>query len=147
MATIQKFEDLEVWKQARALAQSVFQKSMENAFAKDFALKDQINRSAGSIMDNIAEGFERDGKSEFILFLSYAKASAGETRSQLYRAKDRGYLNETEFNELVERCIVVGKMLGGFIAYLKKADVKGTKFKVDDPNEDYLKIIKDEFEI
>jgi four helix bundle protein len=88
MATIRRFEDLNVWQKARDLSKVIYLKSIKGSFSKDFALKDQINAASGSVMDNIAEGFERDGRLEFIQFLSYSKGSAGEVRSQLYRAYD-----------------------------------------------------------
>jgi four helix bundle protein len=99
MATIKKFQDLEVWQLARALNQAIFDLICGDAFVKDYALKDQINRSSGSIMDNIAEGFERGGNREFIQFLSIAKGSAAEVRSQLYRAMDRKYLEASQFEK------------------------------------------------
>ncbi|MEP7251300.1 MAG: four helix bundle protein [Ginsengibacter sp.] len=83
MATIQKFEDLKVWQKARLICNEVFLLTTEGAFSKDFGLKDQINRSSGSIMDNIAEGFGRKGNLEFINFLTYANGSACECKSQL----------------------------------------------------------------
>jgi four helix bundle protein len=135
MATIKQFEDLEVWKQSSQLAQAVFDASQRDLFSRDFALKDQINRSSGSIMDNIAEGFERDGRQEFIQFLSYAKASAGEVRSQLYRAYDRKYLSQDQFDELTSKAKEISKAVTGFIAYLKKSEFRGTKYKVNEPAE------------
>ena len=83
MATAKTFEDLDVWQRARSFSRKVFQLMKDGSFAKDFSLKDQVNTSTGSIMDNIAEGFERGGNREFINFLSYSKGSAGESRSQL----------------------------------------------------------------
>jgi four helix bundle protein len=94
MATIQKFEDLEVWQKARVFAKQIFELSNSGIFAKDYELKDQIKRSSGSIMDNVAEGFERGGKAEFINFLTIAKGSCAETRSQLYRGFDRNYFRK-----------------------------------------------------
>src|ERR1035437_8165273 len=97
MSTIKTFEDLEIWKLARLLCQGVFEVTRHDPFSKDFGLKNQINNSSGSVMDNIAEGFEREGTKEFIQFLSIAKASCGECRSQLYRTLDRSYITTTEF--------------------------------------------------
>ena len=132
MATIKRFEDLEVWQKAREFCIEVNTIITREPFAKDFGLRDQLNRSSGSVMDNIAEGFEREGRLEFIQFLSYAKSSAGEVRSQLSRAKDRGYINETEFVHLHEKILQLGKMLGGFMNYLKKCEIKGLKYKISE---------------
>src|SRR5687768_16747731 len=107
MATIKTFEDLDVWKRARVFAQDIYSHSSEGDFSRDFSLRNQINGSTGSIMDNIAEGFERGGTKEFILFLSYAKGSAGEARSQLYRAYDRKHVDESSFNQLKEQVIEI----------------------------------------
>lgn len=128
MATIKTFEDLEVWQKARVLANEIWNRTLNNSFSKDFSLRDQINRSSGSIMDNIAEGFERGGNKEFIQFLSYSKGSCGEVRSQLYRAKDRNHINEAEFNTLVVQATEVGKQIGGFMNYLSQSEIKGTKY-------------------
>lgn len=128
MATIRTFEDLEVWKRARRFSHKIYELTLEGSFTKDYSLKDQINKSSGSIMDNIGEGFDRGGNKEFILFLSYAKGSAGESRSQLYRALDRKHINEITFNELKQEAIEIGKMIGGFMQYLQHTDLKGSKF-------------------
>src|SRR5215213_5299192 len=98
MATIEKFEDLEAWKMARDVTNVVFGFCQKEPFARDFGLKDQICRASVSMMSNIAEGFERDGSREFVNFLSIAKGSAGEVRSQLYVALDRKYITEGEFD-------------------------------------------------
>lgn len=129
MATIRKFEDLEVWQKSRLLCQKVFELMQKETFSKDYELKNQISRSSGSTMDNIAEGFERGGNKEFIQFLGYSKGSVGEVRSQLYRALDRKHINETEFKETYAIADEVGKMISGFIKYLLKTDIKGHKFK------------------
>ena len=128
MATIQKFEDLEVWQKARFFAKSIFQLSNNGLLGKDHTL-DQINRSSGSIMDNIAEGFERGGKAEFINFLTIAKGSCAETRPQLYRGFGRNYYSEQYLNIHLEFAEEIGKMPGGLINYLNKSEVKGRKFK------------------
>lgn len=130
MATFSKFEDLEVWQKARDFNLKLFPivKKLREEL-KDFSLSDQINRSAGSCMDNIAEGFEREGSKEFVQFLATAKASIGETRSQLYRAYDRNYINENEFESLKSDGEILSKNLAGFIKYLKSSDIKGNKFR------------------
>lgn len=130
MSTIAKFEDLEIWQKAKKLANEIFQSySHSELFSKDYQLKDQINRSSGSIMDNIAEGFERNGRNEIIQFLSIAKGSVGEVKSQLHRAFDRNYITKERFDTLYNEADELGKKIGGFINYLNKSDFKGTKFK------------------
>lgn len=129
MATIQRFEDLEVWKNARELSLQIYSVTKDELFSKDYDLKSQIRRSSGSIMDNIAEGFERGGKGEFIQFLGVAKGSAGEVRSQLYRAFDQKYISQEIFNNLYELVNNIGKMLNGLIVYLNKSGIKGEKYK------------------
>lgn len=98
MATITKFEDLEVWKPAREQAKEIYKLTQTGSSVKDFELKGQINASAGSVMDNIAEGFERFTNKEFGQFLIISKGSNGEVRSQLYRAFDRQYISESIWN-------------------------------------------------
>jgi four helix bundle protein len=129
MATLNNFEELEIWKSARLFAQKVFELSSNGSFAEDFALRDQINRSSGSTMDNIAEGFERNGKNEFVNFLSIAKGSIAESRSQLYRALDRKYLEKDQFEQLQEESEKITHGIGALIQYLKKSNLRGIKFK------------------
>ena len=131
MATIQRFEDLEVWKNAREICKYISQLTQKEQFSKDFSLKDQIKRSSGSAMDNIAEGFERDGNKEFINFLTISKGSVGEVRSQSYRALDYGYINQEEFDFLINETVSLSERLGKFISYLRNSDFKGVKFKKD----------------
>jgi four helix bundle protein len=131
MATIQRFEDLEVWKLARELALDIYKTTLKGTFANDNDLKWQIRKSSGSVMDNIAEVFERDGNKEFIQFLSISKGSVGEARSQLYRALDRKHLTQEEFDELFKKVIHLSKKISTFINYLKSNELKGLKFKRD----------------
>ena len=136
MATFKTFEDIEAWQKSRILADKIYRLSREGDFSRDFKLRDQINGAAGSIMDNIAEGFEREGTREFVQFLSIAKGSAGEVRSQLYRVLDHGYISQESFNELQEEVITISKQISGLMNYLKRSELKGTKF-IHEPEEPY----------
>ena len=128
MATIKSFEDIEAWQKARSLSKEIFDLTNVGTFSKDFGLRDQINRASGSIMDNIAEGFERSGTKEFIQFLAIAKGSAGEVLSQLYRALDRNHLTNEQYNILAENTKQISKMINGFMIYLRDSNLKGMKF-------------------
>jgi four helix bundle protein len=128
MATIKKIEDLEIWQDARKLSKEIILISRNTELNRDFRLKAQIKDSSGSVMDNIAEGFERNGNAEFRQFLSIAKGSAGETRSQLYRVFDNEYINEVQLNHLVFEYEKLSVKIHNFITYLNKNDFKGTKF-------------------
>ena len=129
MATIQSFEDLKVWQKARLLCTEVFSITSISNLSKDFGLKDQINRSSGSIMDNIAEGFGRKGNIEFINFLTYSNGSGCECKSQIYRAYDRNYISEEKRKELSDLADEITKMITSLIAYLGGSEMKGIKFK------------------
>lgn len=123
------FEALDVWRDARSLAHAVYDVTAGAGFAKDFGLCDQIRRAAVSVMSNIAEGFERGGNQEFLQFLSIAKGSGGEVRSQLYVAKDQGYLSEERFHDLHAACRRPSIMISSLIDSLKGSGMKGVKFK------------------
>lgn len=129
MDSSKRFEDLEVWKQGRDLVRTIYAITWQGEFSKDYGLKDQIRRAAVSITSNIAEGYERDGDREFLQYLSIAKGSVGEVRSQLHHALDAGYLNETEFAQHHASCIHLGIRLSRFISYLKNHRLGGTKYK------------------
>lgn len=129
MATIKRFEDLDVWKVSRELCNKLGVIIDTNALKRNFRLIGQIEGASGSIMDNIAEGFERGTKAEFILFLGYSKGSCGELRSQLYRALDRKYITIEQFDELYMLAVRISIMLQKFIGYLLKSDIQGLRKK------------------
>ena len=133
MGTIKRFEDLEIWQQGRKLSQEIIQISRSSDLKTDFRLKEQIKASSGSVMDNIAEGFERDGNLEFRQFLSIAKGSAGEARSQLYRVYDLGYIDKETLERLTIEYERLSKKIANFISYLNKKDFQGLKYKIDKP--------------
>src|SRR4051812_48724321 len=119
MSAIKKFEDILSWQKARELNKVVGKLIDEGKFKRSYRLIDQIEGSAGSIMDNIAEGFERSGNKELLQFLYISKGSCGEFRSQLYRALDRGYLNQDEFSMLYNTAIEIIILLQKLINYLE----------------------------
>ena len=129
MSKVERFEDLKVWQFSRESCKMIHILTLKDHFFRDFKLVGQIKSSLGSVMDNIAEGFERDDNKEFIQFLSISKGSSGESRSQLYRAMDNGYITQEEFDVAYEKSLEVSKMLKGFIIYLKESELKGNKFK------------------
>lgn len=129
MSTIKRFEGLEIWQLARQLSKEVNTLTLRESFSKDFSLKNQIKSSSGSVMDNISEGFERDGNQEFHQFLSIAKGSCGETRSQFYRSFDYEYLTEEELNTYVEKCLTLSRKIGNMMTHLRNSDFKGNKYK------------------
>jgi four helix bundle protein len=126
---IERFEDLEVWKQERVLSKMVFDITSQAPFKNDFRFRDQIKASSGSVMDNIAEGFERDGNKEFQQFLSIAKGSCGETRSQAYRALDYGYIDQPTFESLLNQALSLSRQLSALITHLKNSGLRGNKYK------------------
>ena len=128
MSTIKRFEEIISWKEARELNRVLRKLIKEKRFERNFGLISQIERSAGSIMGNIAEGFERGGNREFIQFLYIAKGSCGELRSQMYRAVDDSYINDEEFNLISNHCNKISNLIFKLIEYLKNSDLKGQKF-------------------
>lgn len=116
---IERFEDLKVWQSSRALVKSVYEITKGSKLSKDFGLAGQIQRSAVSVLSNIAEGFERKSKKEFLNFLFMAKGSCGELRSQLYIALDLEYIDTPTFKKNYDLAEEVSKSLGGFIKYLQ----------------------------
>lgn len=129
MPTVQRFEDLEIWKKARLLATEIYQLTFIEPLSNDFRLKDQMRGSCGSIMDNIAEGFERSSRLEFINALGISKGEVGELKSQLYRALDVKYISQESFDSLYNKADELTKMITRFIEYLNKTTIKGQKFK------------------
>ena len=129
MAGITRFEDIEAWQEARKLSAFVYSITKRGDFSRDFGLKDQVRRSAVSVMSNIAEGFDRGGNKEFIQFLYIAKGSAAEVKSQLYVALDAGYITKSIFQNIYNQANTTAQLIGGFIRYLAVTDYKGAKFK------------------
>jgi len=119
MTVIRRFEDLDVWKIARKLTKDIYRATRDDAFSRDYGLRDQIRRAAISVMSNIAEGFDSDTQALFITYLGRARASAGEVRSQLYVAKDLSYLPEEQFDDLAQTANDCSRQLFGFIKYLR----------------------------
>jgi four helix bundle protein len=119
---IGRFEDIQCWKLGRELTRQVYEVTGEGAFARDFGLKDQIQRASGSIMHNVAEGFDGGSNKEFIKFLRYSQRSASEVQSQLYVALDQRYLNQAQFQQLYDLTAKIHTKIGAFIAYLLKSE-------------------------
>jgi four helix bundle protein len=129
MATIHRFEDLETWMLARKLYQKISNLTEKLKKNHDYRFAEQMKSAAGSIMDNIAEGFERNGRLEFLNSLSISKGELGELKSQLYRSLDDKYIEEAEFTELYEDSDKVSKKIANFVKYLNSSKIKGLKFK------------------
>lgn len=119
MTAISRFEDIEAWKTARTLTNSVYAHTNQAGFSKDFGLRDQIRRAGVSVMSNIAEGFESRTDVQFINFLGFARASAGEVRAQLYVALDQTYINEEQFKETYAIAEICARQIANFIKYLE----------------------------
>lgn len=129
MSTFTSFEEIEAWQKARDMTKEIYLISNKAPFSRDFGLCNQIRRACVSVMSNIAEGFERSGSKEFAQFLSIAKGSIGEVRSHLYIAFDQSYIDNDTFVRLVALATEISRMINGLINYLKKSNVKGSKYK------------------
>jgi len=117
---INNFEDINAWQEARKLLNQVYDLTENEGFSEDWGLKNQITRSATSVMSNIAEGFDRSSDKEFIRFLRVSTGSCAEVQSQLYAALDQEYITKKEFDKVYKQANKVNKLLNGFIRYLKK---------------------------
>lgn len=129
MATVKDFEELAIFQKARDLSKKIYPITQRGEFKNEFRFVQQIRAAVGSIMDNIAEGFERGGNKEFLNFLYIAKGSCGEVRSQLIRANDIGYLTIEEYNELYTESRKLSAGIMNFIKEIKASDLSGAKFK------------------
>ena len=120
MTTIKNFEDMVAWQKARELAGNVYALTHHDKFARDYGLRDQIQRAASSVMHNIAEGFESGSDPEFVRFLKMARRSAGEVQSELYPALDVSYITEEELNKAYDQATEVKRLINGMMTYLRK---------------------------
>src|SRR6266478_7899310 len=128
MGKIERFEDIVAWQEARVLTKEIYACTKVGGFAKDYGLKDQIQRASVSSMANIAEGFERGGDKEFVQFLSNSKGSCGEVKSHLYVALDQSYITPMTFDDLYGKANEVGRLVSGFMTYLRDSRVGGHKY-------------------
>lgn len=128
MSKILRFEDIEAWRKSRILTREIYTVTAVGNFARDYGLRDQMRRASVSSMSNIAGGFERGGNKEFVQFLSNAKGSVGEVRSQLYVALDAGFVNQKKFDELYAHTNDASRLIGGFMRYLQQSNYRGGKF-------------------
>lgn len=117
---IEKFEDLDCWKKARELANLVYDLTNQRSFGKDFELRDQMRDAAGSVMHNIAEGFEAGSDAEFVRFLKISRRSASEVQSELYLAIDRKYITTNQLQIAYNKGTEVKRLINGLIAYLRR---------------------------
>ena len=129
MSKVQRFEDLTIFLMARDLCKEVYAITKNGEFHKDSRFVQQIRAAAGSVMDNIAEGYERDGNKEFINFLYIAKGSCGEVRSQILRASDVGFIDSDTATRLYNDCLNLSKSIASFIKSLKESGLDGKKFQ------------------
>jgi len=133
VATIKRFEEIKAWQEARALAKLVYETTGMGDLSRDFGLRDQLRRAAVSVGSNIAEGFARNGNKEFAKFLWIAKGSAAEVQSQLYTAKDVGYITEEQFQMIYDMASYCALLIYRFIESLRASSVSGERYKNDAP--------------
>ena len=129
MSTVRDFEELAIFQKARELSKKIYPVTNREGFSSDYRFVQQIRAAAGSIMDNIAEGFERAGNKELLNFLYIAKGSCGEVRSQLIRANDVGYLSPEEYKNLYTECRKLSASIMNFIKEVHASEYTGAKFK------------------
>lgn len=128
MAKVEKFEDLGIYQKARVLCKVVYSLTSIEPWKSNYRFVQQIRASYDSVMDNIAEGFERDGNKEFIQYLYIAKGSCGEVRSQITRANDVGFLLQEKFQELNEACFILSRGIANMIKSLRASEISGQKY-------------------
>ena len=127
MASWSQFEDLPIWQEARTLAKEIYRLTSVEPFSKDYRFCSQIRAASGSIMDNIAEGFEKENNKEFIQFLYTSKGSYGEVRSQLHRANDVGFISDEEHKLYIDKVLQMSKSISNFIHYLRNSGLSGSR--------------------
>jgi four helix bundle protein len=130
MPTVQRFEDLRIWQEARQLVRDIYRLTKSGQIEKDYGLKTQLQRAAVSVVSNIAEGFERGSNKEFNQYLYQSKASCGEVRSQFYLAYDLEYIQKENLDGFVFQTEKLAGEICAFIKYLKKSPLKGKKFSI-----------------
>jgi len=133
VATVERFEELRVWREAREIVGIVYQLTAKFPPTERYGLASQMQRAAVSTMSNVAEGFERGTTREFINFLYIARGSNGEVRSPVYVALDLGYISQSECNGLIRRCETLSRRIYNFIEYLKHTPFKGPKLRETGP--------------
>ena len=121
MSKVERFEDLQVWQMAHDLSVAIYGLTKDGEFSRDWGLRDQIQRASVSVMSNIAEGFERYSRQEFKQFLSIARGSCAEVRSQIQLAKSLGYVSESDSSNICEKCITLSQAIGGLRTSLDRS--------------------------
>lgn len=121
MSKVERFEDLQVWRMAHDLSVAIYQLTKDNEFSRDWGLRDQIQRASVSVMSNIAEGFERYSRQEFKQFLSIARGSCAEVRSQIQLAKSLGYISDVDCSAIYEKCLALSRSVGALRSSLERS--------------------------